>query len=112
MYPSLQLTVRRRILSFTTGFTTITSLLVVLALPVMAVPIGPAVTGVAPNSGLITGGTTVTLTGTSFIGATAVTFGGTPASSFAVNSATSITVTTPAHSTGVVDVAVTTPAGA
>ena len=38
----------------------------------------PTVTGVSPSSGPITGGTTVTITGTGFSGATAVNFGAAP----------------------------------
>jgi hypothetical protein len=76
---------------------------------------GPAptvsATGVSPNTGPITGGTTVTITGTNFTGVTTgVTFGGL-AANFTVNSLTQITATTPAHAVGAVDVAVTTGAG-
>ncbi len=71
----------------------------------------PSITNVSPPTGSITGGTSVTLSGTNFTGATSVTFGGTPALSFSVNSATSITATTPAHAAGVVNVSVTTPGG-
>jgi hypothetical protein len=70
----------------------------------------PTVTGVSPATGVTTGGTSVTITGTGFVGATAVDFG-TAAASFTVNSVTSITATSPAGSTGVVDVTVTTPIG-
>ena len=72
----------------------------------------PTVTAISPATGLLSGGTTVTITGTGFTGATAVMFGSTAATSFAVNSATSITATSPATITpGPVDVTVTTPAG-
>jgi hypothetical protein len=76
---------------------------------------GPAPTitasGVSPNTGLTSGGTSVTITGTGFTGVTTgVTFGGT-AASFTVNSSTQITATTPAHAAGTVDVTVTTGAG-
>jgi hypothetical protein len=71
----------------------------------------PSITNVSPPTGSITGGTSVTLSGTNFTGATSVTFGGTPALSFSVNSATSITATTPAHAAGVVNVSVTTSGG-
>src|SRR5690606_20281932 len=71
----------------------------------------PTLTAVAPATGPVAGGTSVTLTGTDLTGATAVTFGGTPAASFTVDSATQITAVTPAHAAGAVDVAVTTPGG-
>lgn len=73
----------------------------------------PTVTagGVSPNSGPATGGTVVTITGTNFNGVTTgVTFGGISAS-FTVSSLTSIIATTPAHTAGAVDVAVTTGTG-
>ncbi|WP_354133814.1 IPT/TIG domain-containing protein [Bradyrhizobium sp. S3.9.1] len=70
----------------------------------------PAVTSVAPNAGLLAGGTSVTITGTALSGATAVKFGATNATSFTVNSATSITAVSPAGA-GTVDVTVTTPGG-
>ncbi len=71
---------------------------------------GPAVTSVSPTSGAGSGGTSVTITGTGFTGATAVLFGASSVSPSSV-SATSITVTSPAHAAGVVDVKVTTPLG-
>ncbi|KOU67389.1 cell shape-determining protein, partial [Streptomyces sp. MMG1533] len=48
----------------------------------------PSVTGLSPTQGPISGGTTVTLTGTNLSGATAVGFDGVAATSFTVNSAT------------------------
>ena len=71
----------------------------------------PVVTAINPSSGPVTGGTSVTITGTDLNGATAVAFGATPAASFTVNSATSITAVAPAHAAGTVDVTVTTPGG-
>ena len=72
----------------------------------------PAITAISPRSGVIAGGTTVTITGTDFDGATAVSFGGTAATSFTVNSDTSITATAPpAAGIGTVDITVTTAAG-
>jgi alpha-tubulin suppressor-like RCC1 family protein len=68
----------------------------------------PTVTGVKPKTGPISGGTTVTITGTDLTQATAVKFGSTNASSFTVNSATSITAVSPAEPEGTVDVTVTT----
>ncbi|MEZ0581349.1 IPT/TIG domain-containing protein [Nocardioides sp. MH1] len=56
----------------------------------------PAVTGIAPSSGPIAGGTTVVITGTDLAGATKVTFGSAgPATSFTVDSATQITAVSP-----------------
>ena len=72
---------------------------------------GPAVTGIAPNTGSPAGGTSVTITGTSFTGATAVHFGST-AATFAVTSATQIAVTSPPGAgNGGVNVTVSTPNG-
>ena len=70
----------------------------------------PTVTGVSPNTGPSTGGTSVTIAGTNFTDATAVRFGSTAASTFSVVSATQITATLPAG-TGTVDVTVTTSGG-
>ena len=70
----------------------------------------PTVTNVNPNTGLPSGGTSVTITGTNFSGATAVRFGSNAAGSFTVNSATQITATSPAG-IGTADVTVTTAAG-
>lgn len=75
-------------------------------------PPPPTVTNVNPNTGLMAGGTNVTITGTNFTGATAVNFGATPAASFTVNSATQISaVSPPAGVAGTVNVRVTTPDG-
>ena len=71
---------------------------------------GPVVSGISPNTGLTTGGTTVTITGSNFTSALSVSFGNIAASSFTVNSDTSITAVSPTG-TGVVDVTVTTPLG-
>lgn len=70
----------------------------------------PAITGVSPSSGSVSGGALVTITGTDLTGATAVTFGGVPAA-FSVSGGTQITATTPAGVVGPVGVAVTTAAG-
>nr|WP_269330251.1 IPT/TIG domain-containing protein [Kineosporia babensis] len=74
----------------------------------------PTVTNVNPSSGSVSGGTSVTITGTGFAGlsgAAAVKFGGTNATSYTVNSTTSITAVSPAGSAGTIDVTVTNPAG-
>ena len=71
----------------------------------------PTVTSISPASGPVTGGTSVTITGTNLSGASAVRFGTTASSGVTVNSATSITATAPAGTAGTVDVTVTTPGG-
>ncbi len=76
-----------------------------------AVPAPPTATGITPAQGPQAGGTTVTITGTGFTGATGVTFGGTPGSTFTVVNDTTITVTTPAHAPGAVNVVVQHPLG-
>ncbi len=70
----------------------------------------PSITAVSPASGDIAGGTVVTITGTGFTGTTSVTFGGV-AATITNTTATTLTVTSPAHAAGTVDVAVTTPLG-
>ncbi len=75
-------------------------------------PFAPLVTGVVPNNGPSTGGTTVTITGLGFCNfPSGVTFGGVPATGFVVNSDTSATAVSPAHAPGVVHVQVTTAGG-
>jgi IPT/TIG domain/PASTA domain len=72
----------------------------------------PAVTSIAPTSGSIRGGSTVTITGTNLAGASAVKFGNTPATSFTAESETQISAIAPPNATpGPVDVTVTTLAG-
>jgi hypothetical protein len=68
----------------------------------------PVVSAIAPSYGPVTGGTSVTITGTGFSGATAVNFGGTQVTPASVN-ANSISATSPAGSVGMVDVTVVTP---
>jgi IPT/TIG domain/FG-GAP repeat len=71
----------------------------------------PTVTAVSPSAGPLSGGTSVTISGTNFAGATAVEFGSTAATSYATDSSTQITATSPAGSAGSVDVTVTTVGG-
>jgi hypothetical protein len=77
------------------------------------VPVGPppTVKKVSPKRGSAAGGTSVTITGTGFTAVTAVKFGSTKAAGFTVNSATSISAVSPAGTTGLVEVTVTTPNG-
>jgi len=69
------------------------------------------ITGVSPSSGITSGGTSVTITGTNLTGTTDVKFGGTSATSIVVVNSTTITCDTPAHAAGAVDVQVFNPAG-
>jgi hypothetical protein len=64
------------------------------------------VTALDPDTGSEAGGTVVTITGTGFLGATGVTFGGAAGTAFTVVDDTTITVTSPAHAVGTVDVIV------
>ncbi|MGW4327887.1 IPT/TIG domain-containing protein [Nocardia sp. NPDC004573] len=70
----------------------------------------PTLSSITPNTGPVTGGTTVTISGTGFTGATGVFFGFLPAVSFTVVSDTQITAVTPAG-IGSVPVTVTAPGG-
>ncbi|MGU3495071.1 IPT/TIG domain-containing protein [Xanthobacteraceae bacterium A53D] len=73
------------------------------------IPPPPILSALSPPTGSISGGTSVTLTGTGFTGVTAVTFGGSPATSLTILSDTSITAVTPAHAAGAVDVRIVGP---
>jgi prepilin-type processing-associated H-X9-DG protein len=77
----------------------------------IAVAGGPPTT-ISPNSGPLSGGTSVTISGFGFTGATAVSFGSTAATSFTIVSDTTITaVAPPSTAAGPVDVIVTSPTG-
>jgi hypothetical protein len=69
----------------------------------------PSISSVFPVSGPAAGGTTVILSGANFQSSATVTFGGTAATSVNVTSSTSISVVTPAHAAGAVDVVVKNP---
>ena len=71
---------------------------------------GPTVTNISPNTDLISGGSTITITGANLLNATSVTFGGT-AGNIQTDTATQITVVDPAHAPGLVNVIVTTNPG-
>ncbi|MDT0456451.1 IPT/TIG domain-containing protein [Streptomyces sp. DSM 41527] len=71
----------------------------------------PVLTGVAPPSGPLSGGNTVTLTGVHLVEATAVRFGTIAATGFTVVSDSQITAVVPAGAAGPVDVTVTTAGG-
>ena len=66
---------------------------------------------VSPNIGTELGGTTVTLTGTHFSQATQVKFGTNLATNLTVISENTISIVTPAHAPGVVDVSIISPSG-
>jgi len=70
----------------------------------------PALTGATPSSGPISGGTSVVLQGSGIAAGAGVRFGGSPAAVVASRD-TSVTVTTPAHAAGRVDVVVSNPDG-
>ncbi|HET7892664.1 MAG TPA: IPT/TIG domain-containing protein, partial [Candidatus Sulfotelmatobacter sp.] len=67
----------------------------------------PTVTSIAPNSGVPSGGTAVSITGTNFFSGATVTIGGVAATNVDVVNSTTITATTPSHSSGTVNVVVT-----
>ena len=68
----------------------------------------PVVTGLSPSSGPGSGGTTVNVEGANLLGATAVSFGSAAGTHLKVNkTGTAVTVISPAHTTGTVDVTVT-----
>jgi hypothetical protein len=66
----------------------------------------PIVTAVTPDSGPVAGGTLVTITGEGFGDVTAVTFDGIEGTGLVVVSDTEITVYSPAHPEGIVDLVV------
>lgn len=78
---------------------------------VVAAAAAPVVTSISPNSGPTSGGTPVTIAGSGFLQATGVKFGSTSAVGVTVFNDSTITATSPAGSSGVVDVTVTTPGG-
>jgi hypothetical protein len=69
----------------------------------------PTISSVSPNTGLTTGGTPITITGTNFVTGATVTIGGGSASAVTVVSGTTITAATPAHAAGAANVVVTNP---
>ena len=71
----------------------------------------PQVTSVSPNSGGTSGGTTVTIGGDFVTGVSSVDFGGVSVAFTADVANGTVTTSSPAHSSGVVDVTVTTPGG-
>ena len=72
----------------------------------------PRVTSVSPSTGALTGGTTLTITGSGFAPGATVTIGGQAAATVSAVTPTQITVTTPAGPPGNATVLVTNPGGA
>ena len=75
-----------------------------------AIP-APIIGSVAPSFGPAAGGTTITIFGSNLTGTTTVTFGGVAGTSLTVLTDLALTVVTPLHAAGAVDVVVTTPGG-
>jgi len=74
----------------------------------------PTIATLSPNTGLMGGGTLVSVSGSNFVaGSTSVTIGGVsiPAGSVIVANPTSLTFTTPAHAAGATNVTVSTAGG-
>ncbi|MFM7253605.1 MAG: beta strand repeat-containing protein, partial [Ilumatobacteraceae bacterium] len=71
----------------------------------------PAVASLAPSSGPLAAGTSVTINGTNLEGVTSVLFGTTTITTFSLASDTAITLSAPAGAAGGVQVRVTTPGG-
>ena len=69
----------------------------------------PTVSDVSPSDGPAVGGTPVTITGADFAAGATVTFGGAAATTVSVDDSNTLTVETPAHAAGPVDVVVTNP---
>jgi autotransporter-associated beta strand protein len=66
----------------------------------------PAISNISPTNGPTTGGTSVTITGSNFVNGDTVQFDTTTPIIATFNSSTSLTVTTPAHAAGAVNVQV------
>lgn len=73
--------------------------------------VAPSVTGISPVTGTTAGGTTVVIIGTGFTPTTTVMFGASPAAHLTVTGPTALTVVSPAHVPGLVNVRVTTLSG-
>lgn len=74
-------------------------------------PASPVVTGVSPTSGVVAGGTSISVTGSGFTGATKVLIGGADATGVTVIDDNNLTAITPAGTGTGQAVVVTTPAG-
>jgi hypothetical protein len=88
--------------SATTKDTILANLVVTINPPAPA----PTVASIAPAEGSVSGGTSVTITGTNFVDGATVTIGGAAATEVIIASATSITATAPVGAVGAADVTV------
>jgi len=77
---------------------------------VISAPV-PVVTGLSASSGPVTGGSTITITGTGFLGATKVSFGPANSTEFTVVNDTTITALVPPEAAATHNVVVTGPGG-
>ncbi len=94
------------------SLTALIQALVAMGLPIIFQGAAPAVIdSLDPDDGSYAGGDAITVIGSGFTEATGVTFAGTPGTSFSVVDDEHITVTTPAHAPGTVDVIVQDPSG-
>ena len=74
--------------------------------------VGPTITSISVTTGPASGGTKVSIVGTGLTGVTSVTFGGTPGSGIKANSkGTEVSVVSPAHTGGTVDIIVNAAVG-
>ncbi|MGZ6309829.1 MAG: IPT/TIG domain-containing protein, partial [Bdellovibrionota bacterium] len=71
----------------------------------------PTISSITPSSGLTTGGTTITITGTGFISLPSIVVGGVACTSPTFNSSVSVSCVTPAHGVGSYGVTLTNPDG-
>ena len=76
-----------------------------------ALPLPPAVTGVAPTIGPVSGGTNIRITGLEFATSATVTVAGAPATAVTVLSSSALTCVTPAGSAGTANIMVATTGG-
>jgi parallel beta-helix repeat protein len=88
------------LIASSTGLTSATSNAFTVGAPI------PTVSAMDISTGTINGGTTVVITGTNFVTGDTVSFGGVAATNVQVLSGTQISVTTPAHAEGLVNVRV------
>ncbi len=104
---------RRRVRRLTVVLAGVFGLATVLGLApaAQAAAAAPTVTGLSGYLGLVRGGTTLTVYGTGFASGAKVSFAGTAATGVVVQAGGRLTVTVPAHATGLADVQVKTPAG-